>query len=328
MGVLSQPLNAAMMFGNRHIFHFLVTLAILLVTAVSCSSRETVPVSSLPYLLVITTRAVSLADNQFNTYIYDRSSGLLDSFQSTGALKTEIASTSGSKTLVVTSGLPDSTINYRYLLSLNNFSELLSDFRLEDPEHPVMTGMKDFEAGPGKTEEITMKPTMARIRITRFKTDFSSRPYAGESLKNARAYLINASSSCPVLPSVQSMPTEFINQGELKNADMARMKHPEMLLSSKVAGATFYCYPNNAADEGPGVCTTRLVIEGSIAGVTYYWPVNIGDGIIERGHTYDYDITITRTGMLDPDTTAENCMGYSLLVMDKWTEKDDETVYY
>jgi hypothetical protein len=61
---------------------------------------------------------------------------------------------------------------------------------------------------------------------------------------------------------------------------------------------------------------TRLVIQADLNGTTYYYPINInrvGFGYsesndhmgIKRNTSYSVEVTITRPGSLDPDSTLE-----------------------
>lgn len=319
-------MNVASMYSDRHIFPFFGLFAILLMAVVSCTSKETSRVFSYPYLLVINTRAVSFYGQKILTYTYDYESGFLDAFGASDKSECILASTSGKKTVVAIAGIKENELNYRDVLSLDNFAEVRHSIYKDDPGNPVASGMTVFEAGPTQKHNIDLLPLMARIHIRSLVTDFSSRPYSAEKLTDVRIYLINASGSCPLIASGDDRAREYVNQAGLNPRDMEMMTHPEMLLASGIEGTSLYCYPNNADEGGLGVYPTRLVIEGKVAGVKYYWPIRIGEGVVERGHQYVYDIRITRTGMLEPDTDAANCLSYTVFDIEEWREKDNEII--
>ena len=89
----------------------------------------------------------------------------------------------------------------------------------------------------------------------------------------------------------------------------------------------FYVYPNRTETDSQsntfGPRYTRLVIETTLGGKTYYYPVSIKG--IERNKTYNItDLTITRPGSLSPDVpvTAYECT-FGITVVEEWQEGAD-----
>ena len=87
-----------------------------------------------------------------------------------------------------------------------------------------------------------------------------------------------------------------------------------------------YCYPNPADGTVFGQPVTRLVVEGKLRGVTYYYPIDLPG--LEADTQYNLDITLTRTGTADPDIPAASG---TILLQDEvleWDERDLEDVFY
>lgn len=315
---------------DPHIFRFCGLTAILSVTALSCTSKETVLPPFLTHLLAITSRAVSLEETTVNYYIFNRKDGLLDSCGSLGnqdSGQARLISRSGEKTAVLTGGLPDDKLDYTYVLSMENLSELHCSLTEEDSGAPVLCGVIDFDAGGAGNYSIELTPLMAKVVLRSLRVDFSGTDYGKEQLKNARAYLINVNGLCPLLPGDDANSRDVLNQGKLDAASLASMRNPSLLLSDKAEGAELYCYPGQGGD-ALGQNTTRLVVEGQLAGKTCYWSFDVGNGKVERGHCYIFDITLTRAGWPEPDIAAGICAQQLQIVLDDWKEEEDEIIDY
>jgi hypothetical protein len=65
----------------------------------------------------------------------------------------------------------------------------------------------------------------------------------------------------------------------------------------------FYCYENSRNIETDDDRFTRLVIEGTLNGITYYYPIAIKN--LKRNSCYSLDVKIYRPGSLDPDKEVE-----------------------
>ena len=65
-----------------------------------------------------------------------------------------------------------------------------------------------------------------------------------------------------------------------------------------------------------------------MAGNTCYWSFDVGNGKVERGHCYIFDITLTRAGWPEPDIAAGVCAQQLQIVLDDWKEEEDEIIDY
>lgn len=247
----------------------------------------------------------------------------LDTYQRTrireGAVS--VVHTSGPKIIAVAldAGLD------RYQWSANNSISYLdgacAEFAREDPAAPALTGVvRTADASPGAGLCVTLQPLMSKVVLNTLRCNFKGRAYEGMPLTDARVYLTNVSSICPIIKE-EDFPTRgTLNTGRLDERDLGTMRCPEMLLRQipreiddrwHDLGLELFCYPNTNAEETAGSPFTRLVIEGKIDGRTWYWPININrddncwtEGVpgIERNRVYVYDICLRRTGSTDPDT--------------------------
>ena len=214
----------------------------------------------------------------------------LDAYQhldgNSGNRVTGTSSTAARK-VVILSNYPSSTYAWSSIRSFESLADL--PFRLEDenPEAPLLYGISEA----GVMDKVTLKPMLAKITLRSIACEFSGRPYAGERLQDDPA-------------------SSWLNAGRLDETETAALSHPETVLrslSQSLGGriypsAEFCCYPNPSDGTQFGRPVTRLVIEGRLRGVTYYYPIDLP--ALEADVQYAMDVTLTRAGTTDPDIPA------------------------
>lgn len=225
-------------------------------------------------------------------------------------------------------------------LPLRSRSHLKSfNLRLEDEvrQSPVMTGEIHMTTGrnnPGKTS-LKLKPLASEIVLNSISCDFSGRPYEGARVTDAVAYLTNVNAEYSLLEDKNSGPRRIINAGGLCEDDIEEFMDSGLIvqdIAGEISRRTIYpdirlrCYRSDKPEEGPGTPYTRLVIEGTLAGTRYYWPIDInredgGEGI-EEGKRYTYDIKITRKGSLDPDIPIKTADFSVIQTISEWKEQE------
>lgn len=228
---------------------------------------------------------------------------------------------------------------------INSFKALDNiEMRLEDErrESLVMTGIGYAEAGQAGSCSIDLSPLASEVCLRSLACDFS---VSGQDklLKGIRIYLTNVSTRCSLTSEDIDKPKELMNQGKLDEDALNDMREPDLLLQEihtpvgknpHMADIRLLCYPNCCTAEGPGTPFTRLVIEGSLDGKTYWWPINInrGEGIkdpgIHRNCRYVYDIILKRKGNTDPDMAVETGQTDINLEIKQWKEKDNYSVSF
>ena len=214
-------------------------------------------------------------------------------------------SSTAARKVVILSNYPSDAYPWSGIRSLESLADL--PFRLEDenPAAPMLYG----ESEAGTMSQVVLRPMLAKVTLRSIACDFSGRAYAGERLQDARAYLTYARAECrPFAP--EDRPASWLNAGRLDEAETGTLAHPETVsqdLTPSLGGRiyparSFYCYPNPSDGSEFGNPVTRLVIEGKLRGVTYYYPIDLPG--LEADVQYAMDVTLTRAGTTDPDTPA------------------------
>ena len=226
-----------------------------------------------------------------------------------------VNSSAGDKLVVILANCTGHSFTADEFRSYDSLGEVVWHLEDEDPARPVMSGECQISAGAAGYTPLQLTPLLADICLDHLKVNFSGRGYRSRTLENCRVFLTNLSGSCEVLRRDGFRITELENAGAPDQAFLSRMKHPEMVSRSVTPGywapVDLYCYPNDTADDGPGSPRTRMVVQGDIDGVTYYYPIDINqDGFgytsgprgISRNVKYSYSLLVTRKGSTDPDT--------------------------
>ena len=136
-------------------------------------------------------------------------------------------------------------------------------------------------------------------------------------------YLINVNAECHLNGQENGMPGRIINAGRLNPDDLENFIEPGLIvrdIEGKIGERRIYpdinlrCYSNSSAEESPGSPSTMLVIEGSIDGGRWFYPITVNRTDQNRGHShtgigrncrYIYDITILRKGSSSPDIPVD-----------------------
>lgn len=252
-----------------------------------------------------------------------------------------VSSQKGAKIIMFYANSQHSVEDWMWIGSLSGVSDVSVSLEKESRDFPVMSGRLDVTAGGTYTP--TLERLSAEIVLKSVSCNFAGKPYDGEKLENVSVYLTNVNAESPVWPDGQKS-SRFINQGRLSENDMSRFSDPSLVFHSLEgsigevpvnAGIRLRCYPNSSAKEGPGTPFTRLVIQGDIQGVTWYWPVAVRgrpdeekSAGVERNTQYTYDILITGKGSADPDTEIEKGSIMIKTEILEWTGKEEYSVQF
>lgn len=270
-------------------------------------------------------------------FFEDDSLARLDSYQhlaEANPRQVDGISCNGPKRIVALSGFPDDIYAWSDIRTYGSLARRAFCLEKENPGNPLLYGEGRVAAGITRAVTIVLQPVLAEVRIRSLACDFSDRPYAGAALEHPRLYLTNVSRECHPLTAGE-VPFSWLNTGRLDEAATAALPVPEMVLQELETGigATrlhpdirLYAYPNPVVEEMFGHPFTRLVIEGSIGGTTYYYPINLAR--LEGNTSLALDITLTRTGSLDPDIPVSS--GTVLLETDTvpWEQRPAATVTF
>lgn len=204
-----------------------------------------------------------------------------------------------------------STYEWADMNSYSSLNKIRIDLENETRECLTMTGECRISADQDGGN-VVLKPLVAEISIDGIGYDFTGTPYAGQTITDMRAYLININATYGLTDHDFRGPERIVNQGMLRKEDLSGFHQKDMIFSelsiksgrwSQKPDISFLCFPNQGSDDSIGNPCTRLVIEGKIDGMTYYWPISIKR--IERNCRYSFNILIRRKGTSDPDTPVD-----------------------
>lgn len=272
--------------------------------------------------------------------------GYLDSYQHHEAFygkDLEIRSQSGAKEIFICINGQRDRYGWTGISSKSSLDDIYIDLKLERREALCSTCEGKVMAGDEATYMMELRSMASEIVLNTIRCDFRGKSYEGEMLTDVKVYLTNVNCRCRITDDGDILPLDIINTGRLDLEDISDFTEPDMIYqemgedigSSGVnAGMSFICYPNACLKESPGTPFTRLVIEGSINGETFWWPVDINrqEGAeepgIHRNMRYIFDIVITRKGASDPDTVLETDVFEADMRIKPWKEKEEQEVIF
>lgn len=252
---------------------------------------------------------------------------LLDSYQRISPYSSPVYGLSGpgrKKVVAIQAGEGD-IYGRSYVRALGDLSSDIFSLSKEHPVKPFLYGSTYLEEGRSRTVTLKLKPVLCQIRVRSLCCNFQERPYAGERLKNAKLFLVNAVSEYAPADEAEGRPVSWENIGCLASDSPLLVKDgigtvgPERIYPD----VSLYCYPNPVRTETPGTPFTRLVLEGDVGNAHCYYPVSIPG--MAPGKVYELDMTLLRIGMSDPDLPAQTgqiVIDYSTV---PWYENDTHT---
>ena len=244
----------------------------------------------------------------------------------------EVQTTTGKKVIYAVANSHRTSwqgINTRELFEQQ--TALLANDNLKDF---IMVGGKEAELGLASTVAFTIQRIVARVQVVSLKTAFAGGPYEGMALKGVKAYLTNVQGEKYIFNG-EGNNLKVLNSKKYIESDAAGCTMPGMLYDNLGTDLTdtgyntahsFYCFPNDIAQEGDGNKFTRVVIEGELNGIRYYYPIAIPE--LERNNCYSLDITIKRPGSLDPDSDVEKGTLLATVSVLDWDIADDNVVEF
>ena len=245
-----------------------------------------------------------------------------------------IASRSGEKIITMIANSSEDKYGWADINCRKALTKRVFNLEDESPHFPIMTGEHCIKAGT--TFIADMRPLTGRVVLRSIRCSFSEPQLKEEHLTDVKAYLTNVNASCGIWPE-ETGPSRIINAGRLNENDLSRFQHPEIIfnqINENIGHERVYpeiileAYPNFYPEESIGTPYTKLVIEGKIKGHTYYYPIPINRGKgstepgIRRDKSYIYDLTITRTGLNDPDGVIKEEEIKANMEIKEWKEKD------
>ena len=178
----------------------------------------------------------------------------------------------------------------------------------------VMIGSKPIDMTPSVNETIMVSRIAARLTVSKITTAFTSQAYKQMEFKVNRIYVVNAAGDVNYKLEKKA-PTTWFNKMAYTTSDVDALLYADAI-DTKITEATpydtptsFYTYPNSTQTDSQAeefsARFTRVVVETTLGGKTYYYPVSIEN--IESNKYYNIkNLTITRPGSLSPDTPVSS----------------------
>ena len=190
---------------------------------------------------------------------------------------------------------------------------------------------------------IPVKRFAAKVQIDKITPAFTAPAHKAQEFKLTGIYLVNVNGSCPyTLTSTAGSTDYWYNKMKYVSGDCNalisdKLSSPVTLQASADAVTPYttshylYCYPNPVTTDSSSSSWsnryTRLVVETTLGGTTYYYPVNIPT---PAANTL-YQITnmkITGLGSNSPDKLVEKgSLSVSITVTD-WSTGFSKEVEY
>lgn len=221
----------------------------------------------------------------------------------------EIQTTTGRKIIYAVAN--SHRANWAGINTRDVFETQLTNLTDDDVKNFIMTGSTDAELQIATNISFSIKRMVSRVQLNSIKTDFAGGPYEGFQLKGIKAYITNVQGTKYICNGTGHNLSR-LNLAKYIAADsdgctMAGMLYDNIAVDIDDSGYStphyFYCYENTITEENDSDRFTRLVIEGELNGITYFYPIPIKG--IERNCCYSVDIVIKRPGSLDPDADVE-----------------------
>lgn len=239
-----------------------------------------------------------------------------------------ICTTGAKKIAALVNGRP---LEVSTLTQLNDSRSSLSD---NAAGNLVMFGCVAKELSADESVNIPVKRLASKIVLKSVRTDFALQQHKNMDFVVKNIYLQNVAGDC-ALASLSGSPALWFNKMALE-ADCLPVLADTGLEQKIEDGVlydtahSFYCYPNGTAvDVAGGEWSpryTRLVVEATLGGTVYFYPVSIPN--IESNKVYNVILTVTQTGSSDPDMSDFDVEhGFSVTV-DDWaaTVEISETI--
>jgi len=320
----------------------IMTLA-LLPTLFSCSYPASHSGELITGLDIICTKGSAGVENMDIFTFNDDKLMLLDSYQHIDGQKTSVGirSQNGDKIVFACINSQREKYDWAAINSFPSIKEVEVDLSKERRSSPCMTGIVEINAGNEEEYRLELRRITSEIILRSIRCDFRNKSYEGNNIEEVKVYLTNVNTRCSITSEGAATPTEIINAGGLVYEDLEDFVEPDMILQTidRSIGRTVLrpdirlsCYPNAGTADTPGTPYTRLVIEGKIDGITYWWPVDINrngsneEQGIYRNRQYIFDIIIKRKGTSDPDTVIETEDAEIKMSIQPWKEKEDHTI--
>ena len=246
------------------------------------------------------------AVNDLQVFVFD-DSGNLESYGHSASSALTLECYPGTKDIVA-------LVNAPSLSGLSKYSELiqktsvLSDNAVSSL---VMEGKTNVKVSSSTTVTVPVSRLAAKVTLTKIVNAMELEYHRKMTFALTSVYMINVAGDKKYL--TDSAPSQWYNKMKYEAGSPSFLWQT---LNGKVLGyngsydeeSYFYCYPNHTADDyNDGAWQprhTRLVVEATLGGTTYYYPVTLPE--VDQNTAYEISLTVTRPGSDSPDKPVDS----------------------
>lgn len=247
---------------------------------------------------------------------------VLEAYVNTSSSEISVECTMGSKTVVALVNAP-AVSDVSTLASLMSRKSKLSD---NSADSFVMEGKVGVDIDTTEDVEVSVPVSrkVSKVELKNLVTEFELPQYREMEFKVTSVYLINVPAEMTYFN--EGAPTLWFNCSEYVETDDNTLLYDDMddlLVSDSSPYSvrnTFYSYPNlteaDSFDSSWSPRKTRLVVETTLGGEKYYYPVTIPS--LEQNKRYEVNLTVTRPGSYDPDVIVDKFAGIFTIQVKDW----------
>ncbi|HNY05848.1 MAG TPA: fimbrial protein [Candidatus Egerieousia sp.] len=230
----------------------------------------------------------------------------------------------------------------------SEFQTITSSLKAENLTTFVMTGSATATLAATASVSIPISRLVGRVILSSIKTNFAGTPYEGSTLSDVKIYLTNVSGCKLFYSGGETSSAVILNAKQYVSTDcngcaMSGMLYDDVAGTIGEAAVTtahyFYCYENMLAAETTSERFTRMVIQATLAGKVYYYPVDInregygwvsanGHVGVKRNTSYSVSVAISGPGSTTPDEPITRGTLTTDITVSNWATVPDSSVNF
>ncbi|MCD8206741.1 MAG: fimbrial protein [Bacteroidales bacterium] len=305
-------------------FFYSLTVLVAVAAAVSCTIIDghdgVVPVSEGEIVTLsvgISTPQTKATGNMsddavksLQVFVFADGGGLERTAYVEGVTEVEMNCYTGAKEVVAIVNAP-SEISLSSDATLKSLSDEVTKLEENSLDRFFMYGSDRLTLTANGSATIEVTRRVARFVLKTVNNEITSNSSVGELYLN-NVYLINVAGTALYDGTTSHSPSKWYNNAKL---DTSHSGVPYTFLYDEIGKVQvsgnspystqhyFYCYPNLTAGRSSDDWPTRLVVEATLNGTMWYYPVTVAE--VKSNVSYEIDLTITGIGTDDPNSDVE-----------------------